>query len=253
MSRNKSPSTPSKKAATSPKKSPSYSPKKKDSPVKRWNLSPGRIISFDFKGSNVREQNLDLVETLVDGVYIGFCYKSWATNEASYLFPMEKSLNNKETGEDLAKDWKYVFGILPRRDSSIDDGTTAMKAKKGSKWDWKVILVVINDGSSADKVGRHIAAGFSKLTKSTDLMDSPEKYTYRQCFSDDPKPLNHYLLDLDVAKILRALGGYELKEELMEEEEVLTDFYGTPEFGREFLESLAEEDWENLSNQHEHE
>ena len=197
-------------------------------------------------GNGRSEQKFDLFQTLVDGVYIGICTKSWSSNEASYLWPMESSLNQQVTGEKLAKDWKWVFGILSRRDMSIDDGKTAMKAKTGSKWPWKVVVVVINDETSVDTVGHHIAAGFTKFTKSTEFMDTSEKYVYHYCCSDDPKPLNVYLLDLDIARILRALGGYESKEELMVEEEVLAACYGSSDQGRTFLSSLTDEDWEYL-------
>lgn len=249
MTNTKQNSTPRKKKGASPSSTPQM---QKNFSKKKWSWSPGsRAVVFDDKVGNVREQNLDLVATLVDGVYIGFCTKSWSPSEASYLYPMETALNQKDSGESLAKDWKWVFGILSRRDNGINDGTTVMKAKSGSKWPFKVIVVVINDNEdvsvSVDKVGRHIAASFTKFTKSTDLMDSPEKYTYRQCFGSNPEALNHYLLDLDVAKVLKALSGYKSKEDfLMEEDEVLASFYGTSEYGREFIESLEDENWDNL-------
>eukprot|EP00984_Skeletonema_dohrnii_P034609 scaffold33607_cov84-Skeletonema_dohrnii-CCMP3373.AAC.3 len=241
--------TTKKKANVTGKKSSSPSSTGKS---KKWSWSPGSIVLSTSVGTggNLREQNIDLVQTLVHGVYIGFCTKSWSSNEASYLFPMEKSLNDKDAGTVLAKDWKYVFGFLPRRDISIDDGTTTMKAKRGSKWDWKAVIIVKNDEDSVDKVGRHIASCFSKFTRNKEVMDSPEKYNYRQCYSNDPKPLNYYLLDLDVAKILHSLvyesGEYASKEEMFLDEEVMTAFYGSPEFGKEYLEDLTDEDWDNL-------
>eukprot|EP00985_Skeletonema_marinoi_P031866 scaffold37835_cov246-Skeletonema_marinoi.AAC.2 len=231
---------------TTAKKKISTSP---SSPPK-WKWSAGSRVLSTIGGSKVREQFLDLVPTQVEGVYIGFCTKSWTTGEASYLFPMEKGLNDNESGMTLAKDWKYVFAFLSRRDIDIDDGTTPMKAKRGSKWDWKVVVVVINDDSTTEIVGRHIANCFSKFTKNKNVMDSPEKYTYRQCYADNPKALNHYLLDMDVAMILKSLvyesGGYTSKKELIKDEEILTAFYGTNQFGKEYLEAMHDEDWENL-------
>ena len=97
----------------------------------------------------MREMNLDLVKTQVDGVYIGFCTKAWAPEESAYLFPMEKGLNDTEDGGVLAKEWKYVFSFLPRRDTDIDDGITPMKTKKGSKWDWKAVLLLIDEAASS--------------------------------------------------------------------------------------------------------
>ena len=237
--------------APTPSKKKRNSSSTSNSSPKKWKWSPGNILSTSTKRSNDRVQNLDLVKTQVDGVFIGFCTKSWTTAEASYLYPMETSLNNKETGAKLAKEWKHVFGFLPRRDTFINDGITAMKSKTAAKWDWKVIVVVIDDTdkNDEDNVGRHIASCFTKFTKNKEVMDTPEKYIYRQCFSDNPKALNHYLLDLDVAKVLKSLGGYKSKEDLIQEEEILSKSYGTAEYGEQFLEEMEEEDWDNLVTQ----
>jgi len=48
------------------------------------------------------------------------------------------------------------------------------------------------------------------------------------------------------AKILKSLGGYATKEELIQDEEVLSAFYGTSEYGKFYLEDMEEENWDNL-------
>ena len=217
------------------------------SPTKKWKWSPGSQVLVTGGLSKTREQNFDLVRTQVDGLFIGFFTKAWTTSEASYLFPMEKGLNDNETGMSLAKEWKYVFGFLPRRDTAIDDGSTAMKTKKGSKWDWKVAIVLIDEeNETVEEAGHHIARCFSKFTKNKDVMDTPEKYTYRQCFSNEPKALNHYLLDLDIVKLVRSLGWYKSKEEMIEDEEGLATLFGTAQVGMDYLEELTNDDWEDL-------
>ena len=195
---------------------------------------------------------LDLVETCVDGVFIGFCTKAWAPDESAYLFPMEKGLNDTGAGGDLAKDWKYVYSFFPRRDTVIDDGITAMKTKKGSKWEWKVVLLLIDEAdTSIEKAGRHIAHCFSKFTRKEDVMENPEKYTFNKCFRNNPQALNHYLLDLDVAKVLKSLvchqgSEYATKEDVLQDNEVMEAFFGTSEVGRAYLEDMEEEDWDFL-------
>lgn len=196
---------------------------------------------------------LDLVATRVDGVYIGFCTKAWAPDESAYLFPMEKGLNDKDSGEYLAKEWKYVFSFLPRRDIEVDDGITAMKTKKGSKWDWKVVLLLVDEAdTSIEKAGRHIAHCFSKFTRNKRVMENPEKYTFNKCFREDkPHALNRYLLDMDVAKVLKTLlchegSEYATKEDLMQDSEVMETFFGTPEEGTAYLENMEDEDWDFL-------
>jgi hypothetical protein len=242
-------STPTKRKKASSPVSPSQAKKK-------LNWSPGSIVSSAASTNNrSRIQNIDLVQTKVDNVYIGICTKSWAPSEASYLFELEKALNDPKDGSILAEEWKHVFGFFPRRDNSdIDAGTTAMKIKMGSKWDWKVCAVRIEDIKSIDKAGKHIANSFSKYLRKRFPSDSQDKYVFRQCFSNDPKPLNHHLLDLDVAKILRHLVSCNedeeeygsTKEEVMEDDELMMCFYGDPEYGRDYLGKMEDDDWENL-------
>lgn len=220
--------------------------------TKYWKWTPGSPQSaFSFSTSNIREMNLDVVKTRVAGVYIGFCTRAWAPDEASYLFPMEKGLNNTDGG-DLAKIWKHVFAFLPRRDMEINDGVTPMKTKKGSKWDWKAVLLLIDEeDTSIEKACRHVANCFTKFTRNKDVMDNPEKYTFNQYFGNDPQALSHYLLDLDVAKVLNTLvchegSHYATKEDVLEDEDILQSFFGSAEAGREYLEGMEEEDWELL-------
>ena len=84
------------------------------------------------------------------------------------------------------------------------------------------------------------------------MMDSPEKYTFRQCFSDNPRALNHYLLDMDVVKVMKSLvsqgEGEEnvSKEDLLEDESNMAAFFGSIAAGREYLEGIEDDDWSDL-------
>ena len=223
------------------------------SPTKKWKWTPGvGSVVTSSGGSRTRDMTLDIVKTRVDGVFIGFCTKGWATGESAYLFPMEKALNDEEDGSDLAKDWKYVYSFLPRRDTDIDDGMTTMKTKKGSKWDWKVVLLLIDEAdTSVEKAGHHIASCFTKFTRNKNVMENPEKYKFNKYFDANPQSLNHYLLDLDVAKVLKALvchqdSEYVSKEDLLLDDEVMEAFFGSSETGRAYLEDMEEEDWEYI-------
>jgi hypothetical protein len=225
------------------------------SPTKKWKWTPGlgSVVTSSTSGTRTRNMILDLVETRVDGVFIGICTKAWAPDETAYLFPMEKGLNDTKNGGDLAKDWKYVYSFFPRRDTDIDDGITPMKTKKGSKWDWKVVLLLIDeeDDTSIKKAGHHIAHCFSKFTRNKNVMEKTESYTYNKCIRNNPQALNHYLLDMDVAKVLKSLvchegSEYASKEDVLRDNEVMEAFFGTSDVGRAYLEDMKEEDWDYL-------
>ena len=72
-------------------------------------------------------------------------------------------------------------------------------------------------------------------------------YTFRKVIDGDIKPLNHYLLDADVAKCLKKIYKTSTKKDLMESEEIMEDFFGTLEWGQFFLTSLTDEQWDQLN------
>lgn len=257
-------STPTRKKKVNPVSSPSTTKKKLV-----WG-SPGVVSSAMVPYNKTKVQNIDLVKTRVNGLYIGISTKSWAPGESSFLFELEKALNDSSAnGSKLAEEWRYVFGFFPRRQwdpnvtddpdlaySDFDSMNVTMKSKEGSKWDWKVFCVWIQDPKTIDNAGKHIANSFTKFLKNKYPSDSAEKFTYRHCFSDDPKSLNYHLLDLDVAKILRHIvrhneDAYDFtvgtsKQELMEDEDLMTAFFKDYKYGKEYLAQMDDMDWENL-------
>ena len=64
--------------------------------------------------------------------------------------------------------------------------------------------------------------------------------------TSDPKPLNYYLRDQDTGKVLRTLYEDYTKGELMEDEDLMTTFFGGLKEGKEILEVFDEDDWEDL-------
>lgn len=82
-------------------------------------------------------------------------------------------------------------------------------------------------------------------------MEKTESYTYNKCIRNNPQALNHYLLDMDVAKVLKSLvchegSEYASKEDVLRDNEVMEAFFGTSDVGRAYLEDMKEEDWDYL-------
>jgi len=79
----------------------------------KWKWQPGSPVVVS-NGSKMREMTLDIVATRVNGVYIGFCTKSWPNDEAAYLFPFEKA--HVSTSDVLAYTTLYKSKDTQRED-----------------------------------------------------------------------------------------------------------------------------------------
>jgi hypothetical protein len=65
----------------------------------------------------------------------------------------------------------------------------------------------------------------------------------------DPKPVRHWLLDRDMLIVMKMLYGWKGKttvKDLMEDSEILINFFGSEEEGQRFLSLYSEEQWQDL-------
>ena len=86
----------------------------------------------------------------------------------------------------------------------------------------------------------------TKLIISPQQIRGSQPYVFHKSNMTNPKPLNHYLLNEDVAKVLRLIYEDSSKEELMNDEDIMQNFYGSAEVGSEYLGVVDDETWENL-------
>ncbi len=90
----------------------------------------------------------------------------------------------------------------------------------------------------AEILGTKIAKGFTKLCLD-EKQNRPEKLVFREVhYADEPKSLNYYLMDKDcVAMLKRMYGGDDgsTKQDLMEYGDLLPNFFGCEEKGKEVL------------------
>ena len=120
------------------------------------------------------------------------------------------------------------------------------KTGKGLAYDWEC-MVTINpepDNVSAEDIGNTIAAKFSQFESEAfkrqrfelNMLTGPEK--------KEMNPVNYFLLDDDVLTLLRIVYSEATKEDLMADDDVMMQFFGSATYGRKFLGSLNELKWE---------
>ena len=65
--------------------------------------------------------------------------------------------------------------------------------------------------------------------------------------TDNPAPLNHYLLDGDCAFVLKRCYEDNTKEELAEDEEIMNNFFGSQAVGKSELAKIGKEVWDHMN------
>jgi hypothetical protein len=82
----------------------------------------------------------------------------------------------------------------------------------------------------------------SHAAKNCDEIRGSQPYAFHKATTANPKPLNYYLLNEDVVKVMRLIYDGTAKEILMEDDGILSD----SEKGRLFLTGMTDEAWDNL-------
>ena len=61
-----------------------------------------------------------------------------------------------------------------------------------------------------------------------------------------PSPLNKFLLDDDCAYVLKRCYCNYSKDELIQDEEVMTNFFGSAKKGKEILTNMSGAEWDSM-------
>ncbi len=115
---------------------------------------------------------------------------------------------------------------------------------------WKTLIALnLTEIEDHAELGTKIAKGFTKFCLD-EKHNHPEKLVFREVhYADEPKSLNYYLMGKDcVAMLKRVYGGDDgsTKQDLMENGDLLTNFFGCEEKGKEVLEAVDNYTWDML-------
>lgn len=191
-------------------------------------------------------QQVDVYSTLVSNLKIIIATKPKdGSPEASYTNPMVKMLLGGLTGAEYSEKWN-ILSVMGRRGVGND---IYRRSPMGSKWVWKCFVALAKEGDTSESIGRAIARAFTAFTRKSELskMDKPESYVFRAAFDENPKPLSHFLADVDCVALLRSLYAEYEKSELMEDEYLMLSFFGDSARGRAYLENMNNDEWDDLN------
>lgn len=183
------------------------------------------------------------VQTKVPEIVVSYASKMADENVGAFLKPIVDQYTNDVANGGPSPELFNVQYICPRR--APGGANQAKKISPELSYEWEA-LVTINDDSdvSAPDIGENLAERFSGFE--SDKYEA-QKFAFKLPNEDDvEKPLNHFLLDWDCVVLLRTVYSEETKEVLAEDEDVMTNFFGSGEAGAKILKNVSDFKWESI-------
>jgi len=207
----------------------------------KWSQKSGPISS----GTNRWAHKVYTTSTEADGIFVTWTSKPNG-EEASYVTPLKKLYLRDGADLELDKKWK-ITGIYPRRDCKDPIANKVLLGNKNSSWPWDC-FVTAEEGATAKSIGKHITKVLTEFAAEAEEF-KVQKYKPKYAFCGDVteaqpkaglKPLSHYLLDENVAEVVKYVfeNGNE-KDAVMNQDDLLKSFFGSAEKGREMLEDCV--------------
>ena len=190
-------------------------------PIKmKWNQTPSGGIIESFSTA-VADIVISIVSKNGTGAFIKPHVDAW------------------RAGEEACQDWN-IDGVMNRR-----DGNEPMRSSPSLPYSWDCILTLRDNENfeTPEFIGTKLAIAFSSFS-SPDY--NKRAFQFKGDISDDPPlSLNNYLLDHDCVVYLKKIFFGVSKNEIMEDEETLTQFFGSPEEGWRVLKNVSDVEWES--------
>ena len=155
-----------------------------------------------------------------------------------------------EKGDDLLVS-SNIKAFMPRRDSS-KEGQFNLIAEDGKDFDWQLIVTErFGEDDTAESMGRSVTEVLNKFSdlhrRNKEIFRySPQKFGFKEeVTSSPPKPLNHYVCDVQCVLLMKELyAEYYSKEEVMANDETLIQFFGSLENGLKAMEDAPKGTWD---------
>lgn len=207
--------------------------------VVKWSQKSGPISN----GANRWAHKVYTTSTEADGIFVTWTSKP--NGEASYVTPLKKLYLRDGADLELDKKWK-IHGIYSRRDRKDLAANKVLQGSHNASYGWDCFVTAAEDGT-AKSIGKHITKALNEFAQPAEEFKA-QKHKPEYIFCGDVseanssglKPLSHFLLDQDVAEVVKYVfeNGNE-KDAVMNQDDLLKSFFGSAEKGREMLEDCV--------------
>lgn len=225
---------PNRKKMKTPKKTPAASASTSVKAKKNVNRSPIKTKAPAAASGGFIES----LETAVTDIVISVFFQHDHTKGA-FIKPHIDAWRSSSNGEDNVSKW-YIDGIMPRRDGESNE---PMKSIPGMPYHWfSIVTLRGSPQETPTEIGKQLAASFSAF--SAPEFESKTFQFMGDSSSTPPLSLNNYLLDRDCIMYLKKIYFGVSKEEIMQDDETLAEFFGSPKEGKRVLSGVSDAEWE---------
>lgn len=167
-----------------------------------------------------------------------------------YMNPFVKII---KTEPERALDEFHIIGLFERLDRTDPEMNLAMPQEPGSIYSQKVVAFFTETDQTVQAFAKWLAAQLTLWANTSDeWFGTNNIFIYRQNLQGEflqPRPVNYYIRVRDTLLLLRKVyGGKTIeKTDIEQDEEILTQYFGTVEKGRNILGQLDELQWKQLT------
>ena len=149
------------------------------------------------------------------------------------------------TGQ-LADAW-HVKAFLFRRDPLVE-GNQYLPNREGSNFGWDVMVSMRGEDDTPTSLGTQLAEELTAFAANVPDFRTPPAFNFRHDLTTNPpRPLNYYLCDGDCLSLLKRLYAQDNeKDSIMENEELMTSYFGSIELGQQLLRPLSDAVWKDV-------
>ena len=76
--------------------------------------------------------------------------------------------------------------------------------------------------------------------------DKKIPFVFQRAHTSDAKPLNHFIMDDVVMRLLKRGNPNASLKEILEDETELENYFGTADYGTKVLDTITEDNWDNM-------
>ena len=166
--------------------------------------------------------------------------------QAPFMKPILDAYESDQSNT-YATDWNVIF-IGPRKGKPNGiGGWNTLPKGPNSKIPWDIFIMFRpTEASDWKQLGKNLA---NKLTTFSDLSDeyhTKVPFLFRRVVTGSSQPLNKYLLDRDVMRLVKRSYSDSSIKDVVEDSNILERFFGSAKAGKQALKDVTEDEWKEM-------
>ena len=166
--------------------------------------------------------------------------------QAPFMKPIVDAYESDQSNT-YATDWNVIF-IGPRKGKPNGiGGWNTLPKGPNSKIPWDVFIMFRpTEASDWKELGKNLANKLTTFSELSDKYHTKVPYLFRRVVTGPFQPLNKYLLDRDVMRLVKRSYSDSSIKEVIEDSDILERFFGSAKAGKQALQDVTEDEWKEM-------